>query len=362
MDHVVQGRNKRLFLGRQIPFDIDLFTSGAPFQADELWRWECCLRRRAAELARRSIPYVFYVVPDAHSVYPEDLPDGVRHDFRTPGQIFLDAMKDVPGVVFVYPLAELRTAKGDLDPYKINDTHWSHYGSLVGYRSFCAALPPRLDFTEVSTADVDFTMRRMYGDLGSMVEPEQVAWAPVASIRNHHSQVVFENNGVSRLNVVETTSNTAAGGRAMFFRDSFMTDQAQYIACSFSNTLLAGTTTRLHLEEVDRWRPDIVVSQVCERRLFAYESDHGSEMFDDIYRTDYQSPLGRKLLMAMLQLEAGDARTAWLSLTALGSGSDRLQMPGHCFAAARIAFAQGETAAEEGFLAAALSEPPESAS
>jgi len=361
---VARGKNGRLFLSHQEAFDIDLFTSGQPFRADELLLWKRSLQRRAAELRRRGIPYVFSIVPDAHSVYPEELPDGVRSDFATPGEKFLEAMKDVEGVTFVYPLAELRAAKrgadSKLDPYRANDTHWSQYGSLIGYRALCAALPQNLGFTEIGAEAVAFDLRRMFGDLGSMVEPEQVAWSPVATIRGHETSWVYDNDGVSRINVIETVSPTARGGRAMFFRDSFMTDQAPYVMRSFAHVLLAGTTTRLHLDEVDRWRPDIVVSQVGERRLFAYESDHGAEMFDDLYRTDYRSPLGRQLLVGMLHLARGDTQQAWDCLMALDAAA--LDAPGHLFAAARIAFAHGDIVQAAGFIAQARARRPDQAS
>ena len=82
-------------------------------------------------------------------------------------------MGDIPGVTFVYPLLAMRQARGGLDIYKKKDSHWTTYGSYVAYRELMQALQHRVPCHTVPARDVHFTLRRAYGDLGSLTEPEQ---------------------------------------------------------------------------------------------------------------------------------------------------------------------------------------------
>ncbi len=68
VDAVCSGADGRLFLGQQDGFHLDRFTSGSPFSQLLIERWRCTLERRGREFARRGIPYVFLLVPDAPSV------------------------------------------------------------------------------------------------------------------------------------------------------------------------------------------------------------------------------------------------------------------------------------------------------
>ena len=294
IEDVVQGRNGHLFLGSQAGFDYPLFTSSRPFNEPLIELWKRTLRRRARELRQRGVPFVFVLVPDAHSVCREDLPDGTDRDFEAPGDIFLAAMRDVDDVIFVDVRGDLLGARGGLPIYRRTDSHWTQYGAYVGYRAFCKAIAPFVDVTQIAARDVEFRFRHFFGDLGVLVEPEQSEKTPRATIANHPYERRYENEGLGRLGVLETQSASARACRALFFRDSFMTDQFEFIGGSFSDVLTAGTTTSVFLDAVDTWKPDIVVNQVGERRLFAYETDHRAVTFDDVFRSDFTSPLGRK--------------------------------------------------------------------
>lgn len=360
IQNVVRGKNRRLFLGDQEPFSIQRFTGGAPFSPSELLAWKRTLQRRATEFKRRGIPYVFYITPDAHSIFPEDLPDFIHPSPTTAGEIFLKEMDDVEDVIFVYPRPQLLAAKGGLDLYRKNDSHWTEYGSFIAYGVLIDAMRPHVNLTRIRARDVEFKFRRSFGDLGTLVEPEQVEQIPVATMPRHQAEVVFENEGVGRIQVKETHSLTAEQSRAMFFRDSFMSDQAVYIFRSFSNVLMAGTTTRVYLDAVDDWKPDIVISQVAERRLSLEARDHQLDRFDDTFRMDCGSPHGKLVSLGMLHVDRGDAAGALEQIASLRHDPDLA--PGYAFEAAKICAANGDWAGAEALMENARSRRPSHAS
>ncbi len=303
VDAVVQGRNGRLFLGRQDGFDLGRFTDGSALPPSLLAQWRATLARRGRELAKRGIPYVFMLAPDAPSIHPEDLPDDYPPPHRMAGRVFMEAMTDIRGVSFVHPVAALQGAKGGLDVYQRNDSHWTTFGSGVAYRELMAVVSPLVPCSTVKPSAVRFGHRSSYGDLGSLLDPEVRAEVPVADFDGPEPERALERRGPQRQTATATRMPDAPPTRVLAFRDSFMTDLSPYLARSFGELLTLGTTTRLMLDAVDDWRPDLVISEVAERRLVAYQSDHQPHGYDWTYLADYSNDVGEAILRALNLLQ-----------------------------------------------------------
>jgi hypothetical protein len=354
---VREGRNGRLFLGRQDGFDLDLFTCDDPFPAGLVAQWRATLARRAAALAERNIPYVFFIVPDAPSIHPEDLPAGLNRDFKPLGERFIEAMGDIPGVTFVYPLQAMRQAAGGLDIYKKKDSHWTTYGSYVAYREFMQAVQGRVSCHVVPARDVHFTLRRSYGDLGSLTEPEQSEEIPIHTMEGPEVTMVTMMEGVGRQTCTEARAAIdLAPCRAMFFRDSYMTDLSPYLARSFSNFLTLGTTTRVMLDAVDDWQADLVVSQVAERKLIFRESDHQLDGYTTLFGGNFRTQAGAALLKALLLLREDPAESARL----IAGHADALAEDAvQAYSAALICEANGDAGTAARFAETALASRPD---
>ncbi len=357
VDAVCSGADGRLFLGRQDGFHLDRFTSGSPFSQLLIERWRCTLERRGREFARRGIPYVFLLVPDAPSVCAEDLPDDFRASFRPPGEIFLEAMGDVPGVTFIYPLQAMRQAKGGLEVYRKKDSHWTCYGSFVAYQAFMAKAASLVPCHVLQARDVRFAFRRGFGDLGSQMDPEQFEESPIPSIAGPALRSVRNGEGVGRQTASETESELGIdGSRALVFRDSFMTDFSPYLARSYSNLLTLGTTTRVMFDVVETWQPTIVVSQVAERKLFYHGEDHQIDGFETIYHPEFRPAAGGRLLRAML-LRGEDSAAA---KAIIADHVAELQTdPVHAFSVALIMEGAGDIDAAERLIEGALRQRPD---
>jgi hypothetical protein len=354
------GLNGRLFLGQQDGFDLDLFTSGNPFPPGVLAQWRSTLERRGREFLTRGVPYVFLLVPDAPSVHCEDLPGGMANGFRSPGEVFLAAMGDIPGVTFVFPLEAMRQARGGLDIYKKKDSHWTTFGSFIAYQDLMRRVGELVPSRQVPARDVSFTMRRSYGDLGALMDPEEAEEIPVPSIAGEDVQVIRILEGAGR----QTGTEALFGGgvpdsRALCFRDSYMTDLAPYLARSFGRFLALGTTTRVFLDAVDQWQADIVISEVAERKLFFPESDHQLDGYQAIYGGNFRSPAGGRLLKALLLYGTEPGAAAALI------DADRpvlAEDPVHAYSAALICEANRDMAAAKAYAEASLAHAPDEAS
>ncbi len=202
---VCAGRNGRLFLGRQDGFDLGVFARREALAPNLMLRWRRTLERRGEEFAKRGMPYIFMIVPDAPSVYPEDLPAPYGDDFEAPGAAFLREIGPIPGVTFVYPLEALREARGGLDVYHKNDSHWTTYGSYVGYRVLMSTMGKLVaDSSTIPARDLKFSFRNSYGDLGALMDPEQSREFPVPDIAGDPPMRGASWNGVARQTAVET--------------------------------------------------------------------------------------------------------------------------------------------------------------
>lgn len=344
---VVRGRNGRLFLGRQDGFDLGRFTDGSALTPSLLAQWRTTLRRRGRELSKRGIPYVFMVAPDAPSIYPEDLPGEYPGPYRMAGKVFIEAMGEIAGVTFVHPVAALRAAKGGLDVYQRNDSHWTTFGSGVAYRDLMHVVPTRIQSRIVSPSEVFFTYRSSFGDLGSQLDPEVRSEVPVAAFDGPDPVRVLDCKGPQRQTATHTRMPSVPGGRVLAFRDSFMTDLSPYLARSFRDLLTVGTTTRLMLDAVDEWRPELVISEVAERRLVAFQTDHQPHHHGWMYLSDHSSDIGRAVLAA-LNLMPHDPSGAASAIRGIGKGlSDD---PSHAYSAAYVLEAAGDPAAAAGFV------------
>ncbi len=355
VDAIVEGRSGRLFLGRQAGFDLGRFTDGSAMSPLLLAHWRATLLRRGKELSARGIPYIFMVVPDAPSVYHEELPDQFAPPHRMPGAVFLDAMGDIPGVTFVHPVEAMRAAKGGIDVYARNDSHWTPYGSGVAYRELMAHILPLRDARVVPSSEVRFKHRWSYGDLGALSDPELRVEFPVATFSTPDPERLVQRSGAQRQTVTATHAADAPPGRVLVFRDSFMTHLAPYLARSVSDLLTVGTTTRVMLDVVDDWRADLVISEVAERRLLTFETDHQPHRFEWLYMTDYAGEHGQAMLRARNVMDTDAAQAAAI----IRAEGDRcLADPLHAYSAAVILEAAGDPGAAARFVHSVLDTHP----
>jgi hypothetical protein len=108
---------------------IELFTPG------RLEQWKNVLEQRQQWLAARGIHYLFLIVPNKNTIYPEFMPDHIRrvHEKSRMDQLleYLQNRSTVP-VLDLRPA--LKAGKTRYPVYSRTDTHWNDYGAYIAFR------------------------------------------------------------------------------------------------------------------------------------------------------------------------------------------------------------------------------------
>jgi hypothetical protein len=268
----IRGRDGRLFLARDTNDVLAQHAGELLFESEELDRWTALLERRHCLLAECGIEYLFVIAPDAHSVYPDQLPAGVNHGQRRPVVQLLDhlAQRACP-VRPIYPLAELRETRAGVDCYSRLDSHWNDVGAFVAYSRLAEEMQRRSPMRRLREDDVVFvTKPTMAGDLGYKVnaEPELV---PVAEMRVQRARLVRDNRVQNTGSLISTFCPDAPGS-CVLMGDSYSWGVLKYLAESFRRCTFAYTPT-LDLEFLKDQRPDVVVSLMAERMLIRVPDD-----------------------------------------------------------------------------------------
>ena len=303
---VLRSRSGRLFY-ETFPADgIDIADAARrplfPRLADA---WRRVLETRGRLLKKRGLRLYVLVCPEAHFIHREEVPDHLLLPAESPGAQFARLMSDIDNVTIVHPEARLLQARGGLDVYRANDTHWSTYGAFVAYRALIDALAPGTPMRPVRTAQIDYRSVRSFGDLGALVEPEMPLQAPVPQVRVGTTWDVWNRVDEQR-NAWLRTASDHGRGRLFITRDSFATHMGAFLQHTFERVDWLGTTSRLFLEAIDEEKPDVVVWELGERRLHRIELDQYPTTAYETFAYDARSAAGKTALAACDHRDAGN--------------------------------------------------------
>ncbi len=137
----------RVALGQLTPTQLDI--------------WKRSLESRASWLQRRGIAYLFVIMPEKSSVYPELLPDYLQ-TYIGPTRLdqfakyFNDRHSSVPILNVKTKLEQNKPAGPLFFPF---DSHWNGRASFFTYQAIVNALRPRFPDLTPGQMDRDFTIR-----------------------------------------------------------------------------------------------------------------------------------------------------------------------------------------------------------
>ncbi len=258
-----------------------------PFDDKALDTWYQTIEARRRWLAAQGIDYLFVIVPNKETIYPEYLPRSVVRSGTTRLDQFAAylAAKGEPAW-----LGDLRpTLLAHKDPLKLyipSDTHWDPYGSYLAYQRIVerldqdkpgVAVPLDLPPSQFAAGDVD--IKGMLNAMG--LHPRKVA-IPAAiyvgpPLKCQAKDVPFEPTAVraTEKRLFQDTASdcaapTAAGaGRALVFSDSMIFAMSDYLANSFGHIRFAVTVPGF--DDLKRYvaieHPDVVIEEQVERTL-----------------------------------------------------------------------------------------------
>ena len=311
VDAVATGRDGRLFLARGEGFDAQTLF-GAPYTDDAgLERsWRVGLERRKRLCAEVGAAFVVLIAPEAHGVHEEQLPDGLAYATPSIGDRFAALARSM-GITVVWPREALRAARGPVEVYRRDDSHWTAYGAAIAYLELMAALPGDLARGRLDPDTLAFGWEETLGDL-AWIEPQARRRPnPSAMIDRGRSQVVASLSNERRHALKITQIADASLPSAVIFRDSAATAMAPFLMESFRRTVLIGSAERAYLEIVAEERPDVVVLERSERSLLNGVIDWGMETWREAFPADDGDPTAHEAeIAARSALLGGDIAAA----------------------------------------------------
>lgn len=275
---VTFGQNNWLFLGSTKPgynnhhdpmgdaMNINLFSQA------QLQAFASRLSGLQQWLQSQGIAFIYVIAPNKHSVYFEQLPEGIKKlNPHSATDQLVSYLREHTAVTVADLRPAVMAAKQHQQVFRLNDTHWNHYGANAGQYALVQAmngllanqLQPRLlsssEFTStVSTAGDLTVMANIVG------KPDHIP-APVFSPDECQPKSLVEPLNPKHHTLVCEGKPL----RALVYRDSFFKAMQPYIARQFGrSTYIWERATAASLrEQIAIEKPDIVIEEIVERWL-----------------------------------------------------------------------------------------------
>jgi integrase len=265
---LVSGRNGRLFLANDT-YGVILQHSGDLMLSDhQVGAWRALLHERADRLEEIGCSYLMAVAPNAHSVYPEDLPSEVTAVGERPVHRLLSSVaENGSSDLFLYLGTDLLERKREREVFPRTETHWNEFGAFVAYRAIARALRSRgVEMRVVGDDDVRFHDVQGVGDLGLKRRWPRTSSHAIARLLHPTAELVEDNlvDGLGTLLVTE--SRVAEPSTCVICGDSYTVSMLPFFAESFGRVVFARTPA-LDLGLIERERPSVVITVISERFL-----------------------------------------------------------------------------------------------
>jgi alginate O-acetyltransferase complex protein AlgJ len=249
---------------------VDRFTPAA------LESWVREMEARQRWLADRGIEFLIVIAPSKHLIYPERLPDWVNRVAPTRHEQLTERLARGSPLELLDLHEPLLRAKDGEPLYRRNDGHWTELGAFVAYRAIAEWIAARHPTVRVlSRDDFDLAWRTKSG--GSVARGLNLVdflheEVPELALRGPSRVVAKETNNVGMgygpRRVFVTKTDLVDAPKVMFFRDSFATPVARFLAETVREVVLVhhrqGTFRK---QEIERFQPDIVIYEMVERGL-----------------------------------------------------------------------------------------------
>jgi len=272
---VVHGDKGWLYLGW--PEALVNWRNADLYTTSDLASLKVILEERRDWLLGQGIQYLFVVVPDKETIYPEFYPRGFE---KLASESRLDQLGRFLGeqsdVHFLDLRTALRAAKQTGLLYYRTDTHWNDLGALVGVREMALSLSAVLPGVAIPCLD-EYSPQaslRPGGDLAGMLSlsgvlPEDVVYLhrrePIPTTTSSEGLGVNPSGWLFAVDR-EGDSNLP---RAVVVGDSFAGMAKEFLALCFDRTVFVRDTAfNSFVQEIIRKeKPDVVVQMISERYL-----------------------------------------------------------------------------------------------
>jgi alginate O-acetyltransferase complex protein AlgJ len=274
---VLIGKNGWLFYDNPAtqPGTVEYYRSLTPFNLKELEQWRNLLEQRQKWLEARGIHYLFIIVPNKNTIYPEFMPDHIRRANKKSRMdqlvAYLEKHSTVP---FLDTRKALKDAKAQYPVYSKTDSHWNDYGAYIAHREiinyisryFKGAEPLPLSRFNIKTVN------HMGGDLAIMLSLHEeilreniIRMKPSPPFTFKESRKANISRYVSQL---QTHCPTALLPNILMVHDSCYHRLRPFLSEKFSKvTYIWDWGLNFYPEIIKRENPKLVIDEIAERFL-----------------------------------------------------------------------------------------------
>ena len=276
LSDVIVGRDGWLFFGGDRM--IEHYRGTRLFTDEALAKWKKLLETRRDWCQQRGIKYIFVVVPDKHTIYPEYLPEWMT---RVGNETKLDQFVAYMRKNSTVPVLDLRDcllkAKEQKRVYQFTDSHWNFFGAFVAYQELVKELGHQLPSMEPKSLN-DFVQKvqpkgggdlaEMLSEAQSMPEKDYEVFEPVPPLQAIQIETVTNllNKKWTRSAEPMVTTNPNAQGTAVMFRDSFAGGWVPFLGYNF-NRVCYIWQYNWDKAFIEKERPVVVIDEMLERFL-----------------------------------------------------------------------------------------------
>jgi alginate O-acetyltransferase complex protein AlgJ len=218
---------------------------------------------RHARLAALQVPYVVAIAPEKQSVYPEYLPSGHQIVRPTMAELLTAACANA-GLEAIDLTTLLISAKGVLELYLQEDSHWNQFGAYVAYCAIMEAVQKKFPVRMIEPTAVRYQEKQGYSDLGVLMTPERRGRLQEVNVAGTVTSVLEAYD--QREYSFTIHSSEQGRGRAIVLRDSFAAALAPYLSRTFAETIYI-TRTPMMDDLIEEMKPDVVIHECAERAL-----------------------------------------------------------------------------------------------
>lgn len=277
---VVVGKNKWLYFAGDN--NIDYYQNNKLFSNQELAQWYYTIEAKQRWLSERGIYYLMVIAPNKETIYPEYLPNGIQQerDMSLQDQLLQSLSPELKEHVLDLRSA-LRTAKKERQVYYSTDTHWNQEGAYRAYYEIMKKLNsrfPQLHPQERSEFIITVSKQRG-GDLAGMLSltnmfsGEFINFVSKKSSQPRPADIGYAVNEAWEPSAFELEGNLLP--RAVIIHDSFGGTLSPFLSPHFKRVvylLRAGIrfSTYFDIEEIKQEKPDIVIEEIAERKLYRF--------------------------------------------------------------------------------------------
>ena len=289
----IVGKDGFLFLGNRYSAIVDKTQGLYPYKQEDIDLWVDKLKAIELWYKAKDIQFVFVVVPNKSSIYPEKLPDSIIYK---KGKTITDDIVRASRKKSITLLGlrnRLQKSKGEEELYFRTDTHWNNKGASIGFEETIHFLNsqyrekyrvPRYTLCSIRISSGDLAGFLKIKEILSPKHEKDFAFDFDIPAEVCHGNINLKalttevckmtDNPTFYISVQDQymiNKNAANPDKLLFIGDSFSTANSKPYNATFG-TLWKFHYSRLYGKRLAKFieenHPDIVIYQIAERDIY----------------------------------------------------------------------------------------------